>query len=132
MSIGIGVMGFFFWLLLFSCSVVFNSFVTPLSVASWLLCPWDFPGKNTGVGRHFLFQGIFPDSGIQSQFPALAGSFFTIEPPGKPLLSDEDPPYTEGESFTFPLKANKDAPSQIQRPQRGYELLANFKNGTSN
>jgi len=19
-----------------------------------LLCPWDFPGKNTGVGRHFL------------------------------------------------------------------------------
>ena len=24
-----------------------------------LLCPWDFPGKNTGVGCHFLFQGIF-------------------------------------------------------------------------
>ena len=20
-----------------------------------LLCPWDSPGKNTGVGRHFLF-----------------------------------------------------------------------------
>ena len=25
-----------------------------------LLCPWDFPAKNTGVGCHFLFQGIFP------------------------------------------------------------------------
>ena len=25
-----------------------------------LLCPWDFPGKNTGVGCHFLLQGIFP------------------------------------------------------------------------
>ena len=25
-----------------------------------LLCPWDFPGKNTGVGYHFLLQGIFP------------------------------------------------------------------------
>ena len=24
-----------------------------------LLCPWNFPGKNTGVGCHFLFQGIF-------------------------------------------------------------------------
>ena len=24
-----------------------------------LLCPWDFPGKNTGVGCHFPFQGIF-------------------------------------------------------------------------
>ena len=23
-------------------------------------CPWDFPGKNTGVGCHFLLQGIFP------------------------------------------------------------------------
>ena len=25
-----------------------------------LLCPWDFSGKNTGVGCHFLLQGIFP------------------------------------------------------------------------
>ena len=24
-----------------------------------LLCPWDCPGKNTGVGCHFLLQGIF-------------------------------------------------------------------------
>ena len=24
-----------------------------------LLCPWDFPGKNAGVGYHFLLQGIF-------------------------------------------------------------------------
>ena len=23
------------------------------------LCPWDFPGKNTGVGHHSLLQGIF-------------------------------------------------------------------------
>ena len=25
-----------------------------------LLCPWDFPSKNTRVGRHSLLQGIFP------------------------------------------------------------------------
>ena len=25
-----------------------------------LLCPWNFLGKNTGVGCHFLLQGIFP------------------------------------------------------------------------
>ena len=24
-----------------------------------LLCPWDFPGKNTGVGCHSLLQEIF-------------------------------------------------------------------------
>ena len=36
-----------------------------LSATPWLwparlLCPWDFPGKNTGVGCHTLLQGIFP------------------------------------------------------------------------
>ena len=25
-----------------------------------LLCPWDFPGKNTGVDCHFLLHRIFP------------------------------------------------------------------------
>ena len=29
-----------------------------------LLWPWDFPGKNTGVGCHFLLQGIFPAQGL--------------------------------------------------------------------
>ena len=28
-----------------------------------LLCPWTFPGKNTGVGCHFLLQGIFLTQG---------------------------------------------------------------------
>ena len=28
-----------------------------------LLCPWDFPGKNTGGGCHFLLQGIFLTQG---------------------------------------------------------------------
>ena len=27
-----------------------------------LLCPWDFPGKNTGVGSYFLLQEIFQPS----------------------------------------------------------------------
>ena len=29
-----------------------------------LLCTWDFPGKNTGVGCHFLLQGIFMTQGL--------------------------------------------------------------------
>ena len=28
-----------------------------------LLCPWDFPGTNTGVGSHFLLKGIFLTQG---------------------------------------------------------------------
>ena len=33
-----------------------------LFVTSWTVshCPWSFSGKNTGVGCHFLLQGIFP------------------------------------------------------------------------
>ena len=31
---------------------------------SRLLCPWDFPDKNTGVGCRFLLQGIFPTQGL--------------------------------------------------------------------
>ena len=29
-----------------------------------LLCPWDFPDTNTGVGDHVLLQGIFPTQGL--------------------------------------------------------------------
>ena len=29
-----------------------------------LLCPWNFPGKNIGVGCHFLIQRIFPTQGL--------------------------------------------------------------------
>ena len=50
-------------LLLFCCQVVSDS-LQPCGL--WLarpLCPWDFPGKNTGVGNHFLLQGIFPTQG---------------------------------------------------------------------
>ena len=31
-----------------------------------LLCPWNSPGKNTGVGFHFLFHGLFPIQGSNS------------------------------------------------------------------
>ena len=39
------------------------------SQASYL---WDFPGKNTGAGCHFLLQGIFlSNPGIKRASPAL-------------------------------------------------------------
>ena len=34
-----------------------------------LLCPWDFPGKNTGVDCHFFLQGIFPIQGLNLGLP---------------------------------------------------------------
>ena len=32
------------------------------------ICLWDFPGKDTGVGCHFLLQGIFPIQGLKLGF----------------------------------------------------------------
>ena len=61
--------------------------VMSVSQPTSLLCPWDFPGKNTGVCCHFLLQGINPETEPESPAsPALAGGFFTTEPPGKPLI----------------------------------------------
>ena len=44
-------------------SVTSTSFLLLWTVAARLLCPWDFPGKNTGVGCHVLLQGIFLTQG---------------------------------------------------------------------
>ena len=45
-----------------------------------LLCPWDSPGKNTGVGGHALLQGIFPNQGSNLGLPR-------EQPPGNNCLS---------------------------------------------
>ena len=42
---------------------LYQILATPWTVASGLLRPWEAPGKNTGVGCHFLLQGIFLTQG---------------------------------------------------------------------
>ena len=56
------------------------------------LCPWNFPSKNTGVGCHFLLQGIFPNQGssLISYIFCIASRFFTTEPSGKPMLDRQE------------------------------------------
>ena len=39
-------------------------FATPWTVSCQFLCPWDSPGKNTGVGFHFILQGKYTLEGI--------------------------------------------------------------------
>ena len=41
------------------CSVCSNSLRPHRLQPTRLLCPWDFPGKNIGVGCHFYLQRIF-------------------------------------------------------------------------
>ena len=52
-----------------------------------LLCPWDSPGKNTGMGCHALLWGSSqPREGTHiSSIFYTAGRFFTAEPLGMPI-----------------------------------------------
>ena len=68
------------WVLYYLCVVCVHSLQLQELYSTKLLSPWDFPGKNTGVGCHFLLQGNLPDPGIKlmSLVPsALSGRFFT-------------------------------------------------------
>ena len=48
-----------------------------------ILCPWDSPGKNTGVGCQFHLQGIFPTQGSNPGFLHCRLILLTTKPPGK-------------------------------------------------
>ena len=52
-----------------------------------LLCPWNFPGNNTGVGCRFLLQGIFLAQGSSPSLLHLLHwqvDCVPLAPPGKP------------------------------------------------
>ena len=70
-------------------SVMSNSFqphgLTPTRLLGTF--PWNFPGKNTGVGCHLLLQGIFPTQGLNPSFLLLLHwqvASLTAESPQKP------------------------------------------------
>ena len=60
-----------------SCSVVSDPLRPHGLEPTSLLCPWDSPGKNPGVGCHSLLQGIFliqgSNPGVLHCRPCLGG-----------------------------------------------------------
>ena len=91
-------------------------FATPWTVACQLLCPWDSPSKNTGVGCYALLQGIFPTQGsnphlLHWQVDSLLLAYHLEAPyfPNNPLiLGDEGACLKAGPdldvlSATYPL-----------------------------
>ena len=48
------------------------------------LCPWNFPGKNTGVGCHFLLQGIFPTQGLNPGLLRCRQTLYHLSHQGSP------------------------------------------------
>ena len=72
-------------------------FVTQWTVLTRLLCPWNSPGKNTGVGCHGLLQSIFPTQGsnpcllhlLHWQMSSLPLAWFIYHHLGSSPLADE-------------------------------------------
>ena len=60
-----------------------SSFVTPWIVAYQVPLSMGFPRQEYWSGLPFPSPGELPDPGIEPESPALAGGFFTAEPPGK-------------------------------------------------
>ena len=62
-----------------------------------LFCPWDFPGKNTGMGCHFLPQGIFPTQGLKPcLFPLLHSQLGSL-----PLVATWEALYKHSVQFSL-------------------------------
>ena len=65
------------------CSVVSDS-VTPWTVAYEDPLSMGFSSKSTGVGCHFLLQGIFPTQGLNPGPLHCRQTFYPLKPSGKP------------------------------------------------
>ena len=50
-----------------------------------LLCPWDFPDKNIGVGCHFLLQGMFLTQGSNLGLPHCRQKLYHLRHQGSHL-----------------------------------------------
>ena len=73
-------------ILLFSCSVMSDSLLTPWTVAHQAPLSMGFLRQEYWSGLPFPSSGDLPNPGIEPISPALAGAFFTTEPPGNPMI----------------------------------------------
>ena len=73
--------------LLFSCSVVSDSFATPWTVFRQAPLSIGFSRQEYWSGLPFPPPGDLPDLGRALMFPTLAGKSLTTEPPGEPKYS---------------------------------------------
>ena len=70
----------------YSRSVVSNS------LRPYGLCPWDFPVKSTGVGCHFLLQGIFPTQGLNPDLQHCRQTLYHLSHQEETKMND--PPFS--------------------------------------
>ena len=96
----------------FCCCLVTKSCLTLLQPhrlkPARIFCPWDFPDKNTGVGCHFLLQGLFLIQGLNPHLLHWqVGSL--------PLSHQGNPPHQQVEPNSPPLESDWACDSHITK-----------------
>ena len=67
-----------------------------------LLCPWDSPSKNTGVGSLSLLRGIVPTQGSNPHLLHCRQTLYHLSHQGSPrILEWVAIPFSRGPSFTY-------------------------------
>ena len=100
-----------------SCSVVSNSLRLHGLQAARLLCPWNFPGRSTGVDCHLLLPGIFLTQGWNSRLPYLQVDSLPPRHLGGLSRDQTCTPCSErGESSTLWLRTGKSLKFHIFAP----------------
>ena len=61
-------------------------YLVPYRVKIRLLYPWNFAGKNTGVGYHSFLWGNLPNPGIEPRPPVLQADSLPSKPQGKSIF----------------------------------------------
>ena len=87
----------------------------PMDCSLSVLCPWDSPGKNTGVGCHFLLQGIFPTQGSNPGLPHCRQILYHLshqERPRCPLMLAQQPWGRKRKPCEWPTYQNQEDPAQ--------------------
>ena len=99
------------------CSAVSDSLLLPALSPTRLLCPWDSPGNNTGVGCHALLQGIFVTQGLNTRLLCLLrllhwqAGFLPQVPAGKPICSHK---LVQSVQFSHSVVSNSLRPHEPQ------------------
>ena len=63
-------------------------FATPWTIVYQVLPPLDSPGKNTGVGFHFLLQEIFPTQGLNPNLPHCSQMLYCLSHQGSHQIKE--------------------------------------------
>ena len=96
-----------------SCSVMSDSLWHHGPYSTRFFCPWNSPGKNTGVGCYFLLQGSLQPR-EQTRVSRIAGRFFTV--------STREALYLWNISIIFKMKGKKVLVAQSYLTLQSYGL----------